>query len=240
MRCRAVASPGAHRRPLPLAAALLLGASACAAPAGTAEAPAPSIAPELSVAPDTATLAAADSVLVRFVTTKGDFDVMLRKDWAPLGAARVSQVVASGYYDGARFFRALRGFVVQWGIPADTARRRDWSVRLADDPVRESNHRGTVTFAAGGANTRTAQLFVSLRDNARLDAMGFAPVGSVVRGMEVVDALHTGYGEGGPSGQGPAQGRIAAEGEAYLAREFALLDRIIRARVVRVFGPGSP
>jgi peptidyl-prolyl cis-trans isomerase A (cyclophilin A) len=223
-----------------LASVLLLGVNACAGAAGTVESPAPAISPELAVAPDSATLAAADSVLVRFVTSKGDFDVMLRKSWAPLGAVRVSHVVASGYYDGARFFRALRGFVVQWGIPADTARRRDWSARLADDPVRESNHRGTITFAAGGANTRTAQLFVSLRDNARLDAMGFAPVGSVVRGMDVVDALHTGYGEGGPSGQGPAQGRIAAEGEAYLAADFPLLDRIIRARVVRVFGPALP
>jgi peptidyl-prolyl cis-trans isomerase A (cyclophilin A) len=222
------------------AGVLLLGASACAGAAGTVESPAPAPAPELAVAPDTASLAAADSVLVRFVTSKGEFDVMLRRSWAPLGAVRVSQVVASGHYDGARFFRALRGFVVQWGIPADTARRRDWSARLADDPVRESNHRGTISFAAGGANTRTAQLFVSLRDNARLDAMGFAPVGSVVRGMDVVDALHTGYGEGGPSGQGPAQGRIAAEGEAYLAADFPLLDRIIRARVVRVFGPALP
>jgi peptidyl-prolyl cis-trans isomerase A (cyclophilin A) len=225
---------GAARR---LAALLLLGVNACAGAVAPAEPPTPAIAPELAVAPDSATLSAADSVLVRFVTSKGDFDVMLRKDWAPLGAARVGQVVASGYYDGARFFRALRGFVVQWGIPADTARRREWSARLADDPVRESNHRGTITFAAGGANTRTAQLFVSLRDNARLDAMGFAPVGSVVRGMDVVDALHTGYGEGGPAGQGPAQGRLAAEGEAYLATDFPLLDRIVRARVVRVFAP---
>ncbi len=220
-----------------LAAALTLGTTACAGASGAAETSARAIAPELAVAPDSATLSAADSVLVRFVTSKGDFDVMLRKDWAPLGAARVSHVVASGYYDGARFFRALRGFVVQWGIPADTARRREWSARLQDDPVRESNHRGTITFAAGGANTRTAQLFVSLRDNARLDAMGFAPVGSVVRGMDVVDALHTSYGEGGPAGQGPAQGRIAAEGEAYLAKDFPLLDRIIRARVVQVFAP---
>ena len=94
-----------------------------------------------------------------------------------------------------------------------------------------------VTFAAGGANTRTAQLFVNLRDNARLDATSFAPVGEVVRGMEVVDQLHTGYGEGAPAGQGPTQQRIGAEGEPYLAKDFPLLDRIVRARVVRVYGP---
>lgn len=220
------------------AAALALVAGAACAGAGTGATPAavgPRVEPELATPPDTASIAAADSVLVRFVTTKGDFDVMLRKEWAPLGAVRVGQVVASGYYDDARFFRALRGFVVQWGIPADTARRREWSARIQDDSVRESNRRGTITFAAGGANTRTAQLFVSLRDNARLDAMGFAPVGEVVRGMEVVDQLHTAYGEGAPAGQGPTQQRIGAEGEAYLAKEFPLLDRIVRARVVRVF-----
>lgn len=213
-----------------LAALAVLALAACAPVPATAR-----IAPELAVAPDSAALADADSVLVRFVTTKGDIDVMLRRSWAPRGADRVSRVVASGYYDGARFFRALRGFVVQWGIPADTTRRSEWSTRIPDDTVRESNRRGTVTFAAGGANTRTAQLFVNLRDNARLDAMGFAPVGEVVRGMDVVDALHTAYGEGAPAGQGPTQGKISVEGEAYLAREFPLLDRIVRARVVRVF-----
>lgn len=213
-----------------LATYALLALAACAPVPATGR-----VAPELAVAPDSATLADADSVLVRFVTTKGDFDVMLRRSWAPFGAVRVSRVVASGYYDEARFFRALRGFVVQWGIPADTARRAMWSARIPDDTVRESNRRGTVTFAAGGANTRTAQLFVNLRDNARLDATGFAPVGEVIRGIEVVDALHTGYGEGAPAGQGPTQGRISAEGEPYLAREFPQLDKILRARVVRVF-----
>lgn len=226
---------------LPLALAAV-AVSACASVGTTSGVAAgPQVAPELATAPDTATIAAADSVLVRFVTTKGDFDVMLRKPWSPVGAVRVGQVVASGYYDGARFFRALRGFVVQWGIPADTARRRDWSARIQDDTVRESNRRGTITFAAGGANTRTSQLFVNLRDNARLDAMGFAPVGEVVRGLEVVDQLHTDYGEGAspnsPANIGPTQGRIAAEGEAYLAKEFPLLDKIVRARVVRVYGP---
>ena len=96
-------------------------------------------------------------------------------------------------------------------------------------PARPTPRAGPVTFAAGGANTRTAQLFVNLRDNARLDATSFAPVGEVVRGMEVVDQLHTGYGEGAPAGQGPTQQRIGAEGEPYLAKDFPLLDRIIRA-----------
>ena len=186
---------------------------------------------------DSATLAAADSFVVRFETTRGTIDLMVRRHWAPLGAIQLGRAVADGYYDGAAFFRALRGFVVQWGIAADpavTARWRDR--RIPDDPTTESNRRGTVTFASGGPGTRTVQLFVNLRDNARLDAMGFPPIGEVVRGMDVVDALHTGYGEGAPAGRGPSQDRLTAEGEPYLAREFPQLDRIRTARIVQVFG----
>lgn len=218
-------------------AALVLLAGACAPrPSDVGALPAPL--PALATPPDSAALAAADSVLVRFSTTKGDIEVMLRRGWAPHGAPRVAHAVAAGYYDGARFFRALRGFVVQWGLAADTAATRAWRERrLPDDPVRESNRRGTVTFAAGGPNTRTVQLFVNLRDNARLDAMGFAPVGEVVRGLDVVDVLHTGYGEGAPAGKGPTQQRIGAEGETYLATDFPLLDQVRTARVVRLFAP---
>lgn len=217
-----------------LAVALLATAACVSRAPGAAALPAPL--PALATPPDSVTVAGADSVLVRFSTTKGDIEVMLRRGWAPHGAPRVAHAVAAGYYDDARFFRALRGFVVQWGLAADTAATRAWRERrLADDPVRESNRRGTVTFAAGGPNTRTVQLFVNLRDNARLDAMGFAPVGEVVRGLDVVDALHTGYGEGAPAGKGPTQQRIGAEGEAYLAKDFPLLDRVRAARVVRVF-----
>lgn len=219
-----------------VAAASLASLFACAPATGTAVAPASQPAPVMRAPPDSAAIANADSALVRFATTKGDVDVMLRRSWAPYGAPRVAEAVAAGYYDGARFFRALRGFVVQWGIAADTAASKSWSARrIPDDTVRESNRRGTVTFAAGGANTRTVQLFVNLRDNARLDATRFAPVGEVVRGMDVVDALHTAYGEAAPTGKGPSQGKIGAEGEAYLAREFPLLDQILTARVVRLY-----
>ena len=223
----------AHRASRALLASTFLGVLfACAPAAGTSAAPAP----VMQTPPDSADIAAADSVLVRFATTKGDIDVMLRRSWAPNGAPRVAEAVAAGYYDDARFFRALRGFVVQWGIAADTAASKRWSARrIPDDTVRESNRRGTVTFAAGGANTRTVQLFINLRDNARLDATSFAPVGEVVRGMDVVDALHTGYGEGAPAGKGPTQGKIGAEGEAYLAKDFPLLDQIRAARVVRLY-----
>ena len=127
-------------------------------------------------------------------------------------------------------------FVVQFGLsgdPAVTAALKER--RIPDDSVRRSNVRGTLAFAAAGPNTRTSQLFINLKDNQRLDRLGFAVLGQVVRGMEVVDALYTGYGEAPPRGEGPTQDRIATEGEAYLARDFPKLDQVKRARVVQAF-----
>jgi peptidyl-prolyl cis-trans isomerase A (cyclophilin A) len=211
-----------------LAPVLVLATVAGACARGSSAAPEP--------VTDAAALAApADSFVVRLATTKGAIDIMLRSHWAPHGVQRVREAVAAGYYDGARFFRALRGFVVQFGLAADSAVTESWRLRtIPDDSVRETNRRGTLVFAAGGPDTRTTQLFLNLRDNARLDAMGFAPLGEVVRGIDVMDALHLEYAlvPGGPT---PDQRAIMREGEAYLAREFPLLDRILSARIVRTW-----
>lgn len=220
------------RRFLPFVLALPIGACAGAAAARGPDPVAEAAA--IAALPDSV-IAQADSFLVRLETTRGSIDIAVRRRWAPHGAARVGEAVRAGYYDGARFFRALRGFVVQWGLAADSARTAQWRTRpIPDDTVRETNRRGTVSFAANGPNSRTVQLFINLRDNARLDAMGFAPLGEVVAGIDAVDAIHTGYGEGGPNG-GPTQPRITNEGEAYLARDFPLLDKILTARIVRIW-----
>ena len=223
-----------------LPSALLVIACACARTpvVATTAAPGAGDAAAIAAIPDSA-FARADSFLVRFETSKGPIGLMVRKHWAPNGAVRVGEAVRANYYDGARFFRALRGFVIQWGLAADSANTAAWRARrIPDDTVRVSNRRMTVSFAAGGPNTRTVQLFINLRDNARLDAMGFSPIGEIVSGVDAVDAIHTGYGEGGAGG-GPTQPRITNEGEAYLARDFPLLDRIVSARVVRVW-PARP
>ena len=178
--------------------------------------------------------AAPDTFWVRFGTTKGPFTVQVVRAWAPRGADRLYYLTRVGFYDDVRFFRVLPGFVAQFGAHGDPRVNRVWEARaVADDPVRQSNRRGTLTFATAGPNTRTTQLFVNLRDNARLDRLGFAPVGQVVEGMAAVDSLHAGYGEGAPRGRGPDQDRLAAEGNAYLARDFPRLDRVTGARVVR-------
>ncbi len=194
--------------------------------------------PLLHVTSDNVRMTSPDSFLVRYVTSKGPFDVIFHRDWAPIGNDRVYYLTRAKYYDGTRFFRVVDKFVAQWGMAGDTAVGNAWRpLRIADDPVKASNVRGTVTFASGGKNTRTTQLYINFRDNTRLDTAStgpYPPIGKVVSGMnEVVDSLYSGYGEGAPRGKGPEQGRISREGNAYLAKEFAKLDSIVTARVIK-------
>jgi peptidyl-prolyl cis-trans isomerase A (cyclophilin A) len=167
---------------------------------------------------------------VDFDTSKGPFVIEVHRDWAPNGADRFYNLVKNGFYDNARFFRVIQGFMVQFGINGDPKISAVWrEARIKDDPVRISNKRTFVTFATAGPNTRTTQVFINYGDNRNLDEMGFAPFGQVVSGMKVVDALYSGYGEGAPQGRGPEQGRLQAEGNQYLARGFANLDYIKKA-----------
>ncbi len=175
---------------------------------------------------------APDSYKVRFETSQSPVVVTVNRSWAPLGADRFYELVNGGFYDGARFFRVLPGFVVQFGIARDAALNAKWhDANLQDDPVTESNRRGTITFATGGPNTRTTQVFINLADNARLDKTGFSPFGVVTQGMEVVDRFYSGYGEGAPRGSGPAQDRAESEGNAYFERDFPKLDFIKKATI---------
>lgn len=168
----------------------------------------------------------------RFETSQGDFTVEVTREWAPLGADRFFNLVKNGFFDGARFFRVLPGFVVQFGLPGDPELGRAWrSARISDDPVKQSNTAGSITFATAGPNTRTTQVFINLANNRNLDAMGFAPFGRVSEGMNVVEKFHSGYGEGAPQGRGPDQGRITAEGNVYLEKQFPKLDYVKKASI---------
>lgn len=185
--------------------------------------------------PEAAAQTAPDTFVVRFETTKGTVRAEFQRAWAPKGADRIYSLVKAGYYDGCRFFRVLnspRPFMAQFGINGDPAVNAVWSeAMISDDEVKQSNSRGMVTFAMGGPNTRTTQLFINYADNRNLDGMGFSPVGKVIEGMEVVDAFYGGYGEGAPRGPGPDQGRIQSEGNAYLDQAFPKLDAIKTATV---------
>lgn len=184
--------------------------------------------------PSKATETAPDEYKVKFETTAGDFTVKVHRDWAPKGADRFYNLVKIGYFEDVAFFRVIDGFMAQFGLhgnPQVTGKWRD--ARIDDDPVKESNTRGKLTFATAGPNTRTTQLFLNFGNNATLDNQGFAPFGEVVDGgMEVVDKIHSGYGEGAPRGRGPAQGTIQQKGNEYLKQGFPELDYIKKATIV--------
>lgn len=177
----------------------------------------------------------------RFTTTQGVFIVEVARAWSPLGADRFYNLVKNGFYNDASLFRVLPGFVVQFGISPKPALARVWDhAAIKDDPVLQSNLRGALTFATGGPNTRTTQVFINLGDNTRLDSMGFSPFGKVIEGMEVVAKFYSGYGEGAPQGNGPDQGRITNEGKPYLDKEFPKLDSIKTAVILPQPRPAAP
>ena len=168
----------------------------------------------------------------KFDTSEGAFVIEVRREWAPNGADRFYNLVKNGFYDDVRFFRVITGFMVQFGINGDPKVSAPWrDAKLADDPVKQSNKRGFITYAMAGPNTRTSQVFINFGDNAALDGQGFSPFGQVVSGMNIVDALNAEYGEGAPRGRGPDQGRLQMEGNDYLAKEFSRMDFIRKATI---------
>ena len=222
-----------------IALCALMFAAACTQKSAEPTQPAPTQpaaaqTPAALLAPEKATEPAPAVFKVKFATTKGDFMVEVHRDWAPHGADRFYNLVKLGFYDDAAFFRAIAGFMVQFGInglPEVSAKWQD--ANIPDDPAKESNKRGFITYATRGPNTRTTQLFINYGDNGALDGQGFTPFGQVLEGMDVVENLYKGYGEGAPQGMGPDQDRIQHEGNAYLKKDFPQLDYIKTARLVQ-------
>jgi cyclophilin family peptidyl-prolyl cis-trans isomerase len=173
---------------------------------------------------------------LRFETTKGVFVLELIRANGPVGADRLYNLARLGYYDDARFHRVNRNYIAQFGLNGSPAINAAWKNRqIADDPPRSRNARGTYAFAQMGPNTRLTQVYINLADNARNDGEPFTVLGSVVEGMGVVDSLYSGYGESSGSGMRQArQGPLETGGNAYMDREYPLLDRIIRVRVSTV------
>lgn len=175
------------------------------------------------------TAKAPDTFEAKFETSKGSFVIEVTRAWAPLGADRFYNLVKNGYYDNVRFFRVVPGFVVQFGIHGDPALSAKWKdQKIQDDPAKESNKAGFVTYAKGGANSRTTQVFINLGDNSRLDTQGFAPFGKVTQGLDVVEKLN---GEYADSLTG-LQGQIYQQGNVFLAEKAPKLDYIKKASLV--------
>ena len=178
---------------------------------------------------------------VKFETTAGDFTVKVTRAWAPNGADRFYNLVRHHFYDGATFFRVLSGFMAQFGISPYPQVSKAWeNATIKDDPIVQSNHRGFLSFATAGPNTRTTQVFINYGNNEALDKSGFSAFAVVSDGMDVVDKLYNGYGEGAPDGHGPAQDLISTRGRAYLEKSFPKLDSIRTATIVPAAAAPAP
>jgi len=174
---------------------------------------------------------APDTYRVKFETTRGDFTVSATRAWSPLGADRFYNLVKHHFYDGAAFFRVVPGFVVQFGISANPAVSAAWKkTEFKDDAVTQSNKKGTIVFATAGPNTRTTQIFINLKDNGRLDGMGFSPFAVVDgSGMNVVEMMYEGYGDS----SGPDQDQLEKLGTPYLQKGWPKLDYTKSATLVQ-------
>lgn len=184
-----------------------------------------------------------DVFKAQFTTTKGDIVIEVHRDWAPLGADRFYNMVKSGFFTDVYFFRVHPKFMVQFGIPGNPKVAAAWEkASIRDDPQKESNKRGTVTFAhADAPNTRATQLFINFVDNTFLDKQNFPPFGTVISGMDVVDQIYSGYGEmPAMGGTGPDPGKIESEGNAYLVKNFPKLDKINTAKILPADAAAPP
>jgi peptidyl-prolyl cis-trans isomerase A (cyclophilin A) len=158
--------------------------------------------------------------------------VEIHRAWAPVGVDHFYTLIKMGFYDGDRFFRVLRNSIVQFGINGDPQTNKLWAnANLPDDPVKEKNVKGTLTYATAGPGGRTTQLFFNMRDNRQFDKQGFAPIGKVIAGMDLLEILYGSYGDWPPRGQGPDPAQMAAQGNQYLASHFPRLDFIRKATI---------
>jgi peptidyl-prolyl cis-trans isomerase A (cyclophilin A) len=225
----ALVSTPVSAMPLGTAPPAAQSASAAAAPAPVSSGPLASVVHPALLEPSTAKEQAPDVFKARFTTAKGDFVIEVHRDWAPNGADRFYNLVKMGYFDDTRFFRNVEKFMVQWGISGDPKVNAAWQhADIPDDPVKQSNKLGFVTFAQTSLpNSRGTQVFINTADNPRLDAARFAPFGQIVKGMTVVEALYNGYGES------PNQGAIQSRGNAYLDAQFPLLDGTKHAEIIK-------
>jgi cyclophilin family peptidyl-prolyl cis-trans isomerase len=230
-----------------LVVALILAASGAGACGGGREDSTAEAAPDSAAEPthpllDLAAMrdTAPPTFRVRMETTAGPLVIEVHRDWSPRGVDRFYNLVQAGYYDSVYVHRVIPSVIAQFGFYRDPRINQVWLQRpVGDDPViGRTNARGTITFAHSGMNTRTAQVFINLKDNPQFDDDEFVPFGEVIEGMENADKFYDGYGELQPEGNGPNPGQAAFRGNAYLAEGFPELSQILSATIVD--DPGAP
>lgn len=187
--------------------------------------------------PDTTMLSqkAPDVFQAVFTTTKGDFTIEVYRNWSPLGADRLYQLIKTGFFDHNCLFRVQKNYVVQFGIGDNRDVNYFWDrYRIPDEPVQAQNLKGTIAYARDGANSRTSQLFINMKDNPKLDTVdfnglrGFPPVAKIISGFETVEQFYGEYGFEPANFQDSAM----VEGNSFWRKKFDGLDYILRAWIV--------
>ena len=182
--------------------------------------------------PALANKTAPEKFRVKFATTKGDFVIEVTREWSPIGADRFYNLVDIGYFNNIAFFRAIQGFMIQFGVHGDPSISKHWSEsNIKDDqPGKASNVPGFISFAkTGRPNSRSTQMFINLGNNSGLDRQGFTPFGKVIEGLEVIGKLNTEYGENQPGDQG----MFVQKGNEWLLQKYPRLDLIKSAQFVK-------
>lgn len=176
-----------------------------------------------------------DSFTATFETSKGSFEVEINRNYSPLGVDRFYQLLKHRLFDNTLFYRVRPNFVAQFGI-SDTTILRKWEqIKVPDEPVVFSNKRSTIAFARDGKDDRSSALFINLKDNnPRLDTImvkgvkGYPPFGTVIRGMEVVDSLYSGYGDSVFK-----QEKLMYHNRSVFLDSFPRLDTIHKAYILK-------
>ncbi len=171
-----------------------------------------------------------------FTTTQGTFTAAFHPEWAPIGTARIRELIESEFYTDMAIFRVAKDYVVQFGISNDTSLNSHWMAhQLKDEPVLQPNKQWTISFARDGADTRDTQIFINLKNNSpRLDTInymdcrGFPVIGEVLEGTETISKFYSGYGNA-PSME---QDSIYARGNAYLKEKYPELDYLLKVEIL--------
>jgi len=172
----------------------------------------------------------------RFETTKGNFDIVAIRSLSPNGVDRLYQMITKNYYVDVPVFRVVPNFVAQFGIHNDSLINASWQENgIKDEPVLAKNDSMTISFARGGVNTRSNQIFINLKDNHRLDKLaysgvtGFPVIAKVTAGQENILKFYDGYGDK----LGRKQDSITKFGNAFLKDKYPKVDYIIKAYILK-------
>jgi peptidyl-prolyl cis-trans isomerase A (cyclophilin A) len=136
-----------------------------------------------------------------YCSTKGDFTIVMKRAWAPLGYDRFLELVRANFFDNQIIYRVLPGFLVQFGVAADPSVQAKWSSStITDDPQQNIPFTaGTVSFAGSGQDSRSSHIFIALDPAGK--ALGTAlherPFGRIhaPRQQKMVASLYSGYGD---------------------------------------------